>query len=269
MPKRVAVNDLRGVCDPTIFGGVSSQEISRLDKIIGQERASKSLEFGLGIKDAGFNIYVAGLPGTGRTTAVKRFLEEIAKGESAPDDWCYVYNFHDPYHPKAIRLPQGMARALREDFKNFIDGSKGEIRNAFESDEYLAQKEEMTKTFGQRRDKILQRTNDLAQEQGFLLQASPMGVLTIPLREGKPLREEEFAALSAKEKNEIDEKRKGVQTEIETAIRQAKRIEKDAEEALAQLDQEVALYTLSHPVEDLQMKYHDLPEVVEHLHAVR
>jgi lon-related putative ATP-dependent protease len=269
MPKKVAVNDLRGVCDPAVFGGVSSQEISRLDRIIGQERASKSLEFGLGIKNAGFNIYVAGLPGTGRTTAVKRFLEEITKGEPAPDDWCYVYNFRDPYHSNAIRLPQGKARELREDFKNFIDGSQREIRNAFESDEYLAQKEKMAKTFSQRRDKILQRTNDLAQKQGFLLQASPMGLLTIPLRKGKPLREEEFAALSTKEKKAVDEKRKGLQAEIETAIRKAKHIEKDAEEALAQLDQEVALYTLSQPVEDLQEKYHDLPEVVDHLHAVR
>jgi lon-related putative ATP-dependent protease len=269
MPKKVALNDLRDVCDPNIFGCVSSQEISRLDRIIGQERASKSLVFGLGIKNAGFNIYVAGLPGTGRTTAVKRFLEEIAKGEPAPDDWCYVYNFRDPYHPNAICLPQGKARELQEDFKNFIEGSRGEIRNAFESDEYLTQKEQMAKTFGQRRDEVLQRMNELAQEQGFVLQSSPMGLLTIPLREGKPLREEEFAALSAEEKEEIDKKRKGLQTEIESAIRQAKRIEKDAAEALAQLDKEVALYTLSQPVEDLQQKYHDLHEVVEHLHAVR
>ena len=67
----------------------------------------RALKFGLGIKERGFNIYVAGLPGTGRTTAVERFLEDVAKGEPAPSDWCYVNNFRDSSRPNAIQLPAG------------------------------------------------------------------------------------------------------------------------------------------------------------------
>jgi lon-related putative ATP-dependent protease len=269
MPNQVPLEKLRKVCDPVTLGCETSREISILEKIIGQERASKSLKFGLGIKNVGFNIYVAGSPGTGRTTAVKRFLEEIAKGETAPDDWCYTYNFRNPYHPNAIRLPHGQAKVLQQEMQHLIEGAQRDIRDAFESDEYLAKKEEITKGFSQNRDEIIQRTNKLAEAEGFMLQASPIGLLTIPLRAGKPLREEEFAALSAEEKSEIDKKREALQAEIEVAIRHAKRIERGADEALATLDQDVAIFTISHPVSDLQEKYHDLPEVVEYLQAVR
>jgi hypothetical protein len=86
-----------------------------LETIIGQARAVKALRFGLGIKERGFNIYVSGVPGTGRTTAVERFLEEIADAKPVPDDWCYLYNFREPYRPRALRLPAGRSKQLQAD----------------------------------------------------------------------------------------------------------------------------------------------------------
>jgi len=98
-------NKLRKECDPKLMRCETTEELSPLEEIIGQERAVKALRFGLGIEQLGFNIYVAGYPGTGRTTAVKDFLEEIAKKKQVPSDWCYVNNFKNSYEPKAIRLP--------------------------------------------------------------------------------------------------------------------------------------------------------------------
>jgi lon-related putative ATP-dependent protease len=269
MPNEVPLEKLRGICDPQKLGCSSSQEVTALETIIGQERAVKSLNFGLGIKNSGFNIYVAGLPGTGRTTAVKGFLEEIAKDEPVPDDWCYVNNFRDPQRPHALRLPPGLATKLQTDIQNLVEMVKREIRIAFESEEYLSQKETMKKDFDQQREEVLKQTAASAKEQGFLLQATPVGLMTIPLREGKPLREEEFTALSPEEKEEIGQNREKLQVEIETVLRQVKRIEKSAEEAIKKLDQEVVLYTLSHPIEDLQKKYRDLPEVIEFINAIK
>jgi len=39
-----------------------------------------------------FNVYVSGIPGTGKTTAVKRFLLEEARDRTVPNDLCYVNN---------------------------------------------------------------------------------------------------------------------------------------------------------------------------------
>ena len=96
---------LRRTCDPNLLHCKSTEELTPLQEIIGQKRAVRALKFGLGIKDKGFNIYVAGFPGTGRTTAVKNFLEEKAKEKPVPPDWCYVNNFDDEYTPIAIKLP--------------------------------------------------------------------------------------------------------------------------------------------------------------------
>jgi len=95
---------LRNEIDPEQMHCKTTEEISPLEGIIGQGRAVKALKFGLDIKDLGFNIYVAGLPGTGRETAVKDFLEDVAKAKPVPSDWCYVNNFQNSYEPKAIEL---------------------------------------------------------------------------------------------------------------------------------------------------------------------
>ena len=98
----------------------TTEELEPLDQIIGQERAVRALEFGLGIQNPGYNVYVAGMPGTGRTTAVKGYLEELAKDQSIPSDWAYVYNFADPYKPNAIKLPSGRGKVFVEDLNKLF-----------------------------------------------------------------------------------------------------------------------------------------------------
>ena len=103
--KELSPEQVRKVCEPSGLELQTTKEIGSLKGIIGQERAVGALQFGLDIPDRGFNIYVAGLPGTGKTTAVQSFLKERARSQPVPPDWCYVNNFQDPYRPQALRLP--------------------------------------------------------------------------------------------------------------------------------------------------------------------
>ena len=109
--------------------------------IIGQERALRALQFGLSMENEGFNIYVAGWPGTGRTSAVMSFLGEVAKGKPTPPDWCYVNNFVDPYYPKAIRLPAGQAKQFTRDVHALVGEIRRRIPLAFESEQYAQKRE--------------------------------------------------------------------------------------------------------------------------------
>ena len=136
MVNELTPEKLRRTCDPNFMQCKTTEEIAPLQEIIGQERAIRALKFGLGIKDRGFNIYVAGYPGTGRKTAVQNFLEETAKNQPVPPDWCYVNNFADEYTPKAIKLPPGKAKEFQKDMKTFIDDAKRALRKAFESEDY-------------------------------------------------------------------------------------------------------------------------------------
>src|SRR3990170_7631784 len=101
---------LRKECRPDFMHCETTKGLIPLQEIIGQERAVRALKFGLGIKDHGFNIYVAGYPGTGRKTAVKNFVEAQAKTQLVPSDWCYVNNFGNQYEPTAIELPAGKGK---------------------------------------------------------------------------------------------------------------------------------------------------------------
>ena len=112
MHPEVPAERLRRICDPSSLGFRTTEGLKPVEGIIGQARAIRALQFGLAIQEHGFNIYVAGLPGTGRTTAVKAFLEELARQKEVPTDWCYVHHFKDPYFPKAMKLPPGKGKVL-------------------------------------------------------------------------------------------------------------------------------------------------------------
>jgi lon-related putative ATP-dependent protease len=269
MIKELPIEKLKKTCDPQVLGCNTSEEVNALEAIIGQDRAVRALRFGLGIREKGFNIYVAGRPGTGKTTAVGKFLEEIAKKEPCPSDWCYVHNFLDPYRPEALRFPPGWAVGFRTDMESLIGSSMQEIRNAFEGEEYASQRENTSKTFQQQKQDILERLNEQAYQAGFVLQATPMGLLTIPLKKGKPMSDEEFISLEQKEKDQIIEKQRKLQESLEVALRQVKGLDKESYAALEKLDMEVTRFAIGHLFNELKVKYHELTEVITYLDQVR
>jgi lon-related putative ATP-dependent protease len=269
MINELPIEKMRWKCDPQLLGCSSSEGAEPLGAIVGQARAVKALQFGLGIKERGFNIYVAGVPGTGRTTAVEQFLAEVAKGKPVPRDWCYVTNFRDSYRPRALSLPPGQGRQLQADLKALVEAAQREISKAFESDEYAARREETVKAFRQKREDLFSRINKRAQEEGFSIQATPIGLLTIPLKDGNPLSDEDFQALSPKKQEEITRKRDELQDELKATFRQVQGIEKHISEELKQVDREVAHFVIDPLIDDLKDKYHDQPEVVAYLEEVR
>jgi hypothetical protein len=72
MANEVSFEKLGRECDPELLTSCETTKgISPLEGIISQDRAVRGLTFGVDIKGRGYNIYVAGYLGTGRTTAVK------------------------------------------------------------------------------------------------------------------------------------------------------------------------------------------------------
>lgn len=268
MPE-VAVDRLRRVYDPERLGCRTSDEVKPLETIIGQERAVRALRFGLAIKEAGFNIYVAGPPGTGRTTAVRRFLEDEARSKPVPPDLCYVYNLRDPYRPNAISLPAGRAAEFQLEMLGLVEDAERELVRVFESEEYAVKREETTRSFQLRRSELFAHLNERARAQEFGLQSSSLGLMTVPLREGKPLGEEELQALSAEERGALDQRRAQVQDEVKAVLRQVRALEKQAGKALEELDRELALYAIGPLVEDRLETYKECAEVVQYLSDVR
>lgn len=269
MIEELPVERLYHRCDPASIPIPSSQSSSRLKAIIGQDRAVKAMKFGLGIQSKGFNLYVSGLPGTGRTTAIKQFLEEIAAAQPTPPDWCYVNNFSDPSRPNAILLPSGRAGEFQKDMERLVREAVREIRSAFESEQYAALKEETLRGFQQQKQTLLENINQFARQEGFVIQPTPVGLLTIPVLDGKPLEEAEFLRLPDEQKEAIVARQKKVQEALESALRQARNIDRAAAEALQQLDQRVATFAMQRLIDELKEKYRQVAEVNDFIDQVQ
>ena len=120
MIKPLSSEQIHRVCPTSVVEKPATETAAPLETIIGQERAVLALRFGLDIRSKGFNIYVAGLPGTGKTTAVKQFLEVVARSKPTPPDWCYVHDFENVERPNAIQLPPGKALQFKADLENLL-----------------------------------------------------------------------------------------------------------------------------------------------------
>jgi lon-related putative ATP-dependent protease len=265
MVNELSPESLRKECDPNIMRCKTTQELVPLSEIIGQERAVRALKFGLGIRNQGFNIYVAGFPGTGRKTAVKNFVEEIARVEPVPPDWCYVNNFSNQYEPKAIQLPAGKGKEFRDNVKNLIESIRTALPKAFESDDYAARREATIRGLEKQRKELIDKLNVKAQQEGFIIQSTPIGLLLIPVVNGKPLKEEELLSLPQKTKALIQEKRERLESELRNTMRQFLDMERKIREELKKLNRNVALYAIGNLVEDLIEKYKALPEITAYL----
>jgi lon-related putative ATP-dependent protease len=269
MAKELPVEKLRRECDPNLMQCETTRGLTPLEQIIGQERAVRALKFGLGIKERGFNIYVAGYPGTGRTTAVKNFLEELAKTKPVPPDWCYVNNFSNEYEPKAMKLPPGRGKEFQRDMKAFLQNVRTALPKAFESEDYATKRDATIKVLEGQRKQLVDQLNAEAQRAGFVIESTPIGLLLIPVIKGKPVSGDELMSLSPKTRDEILKKKEQLESDLRTAMRQFADMDRKIHEELGKLNRDVALYSIGHFVADLTDKYKDVTDVTEYLKDVQ
>jgi lon-related putative ATP-dependent protease len=269
MKGELSREDLQYECDPKLLNFKTTEEISPLKAIIGQERAVKALQFGLEMKGVGFNIYVAGRPGTGRETATRDFLEDHAKNREIPPDLCYVNNFQNQYEPRTIQLPAGKGKVFKKDIEHFIDEVKRVLPEAFKSEDYAEKRQEKLRSVEEERKKLYEDLNRKAEAEGFTLQITPTGLLMIPVVDGKPLDEKDFLALPKEKKDEIQKRKEKLGDDLRAAVRQLRGLEGKANEALKTLNRSIALYVIDHLNDVLEEKYKEFLDVIKYLKEIQ
>ncbi len=267
--RKLQPSQLAAVCDLSGFSCESTAELSPLDSIIGQDRAVKALRFGLAIADKGFNIYVSGLPGTGRTTTVGGFLEEFAKSRPIPSDWCYVNNFRNPYQPNALRLPSGMGNTFKTDMKGLVEEAQKTLQKTFESRDYQEKRDSIGKNYGKKREALLNDLAERARKTGFLFQITQIGPAFIPMAKDRPLTNEQYLSLPPNVREEVEKRREGLLERFRSVVQDLRELEKKVNEELVQADREIALYAIGHLFGELVEKYKGYPEVIAYLREVQ
>jgi predicted ATP-dependent protease len=268
MVAELGYKQARKTCPEMSFNCESSADLTPLEEIIGQDRAMRALNFGLRIPNKGFNIFISGLPGTGRRTAILDFLKELAKEQKPPLDWCYVNNFQDSSKPNALPLPPGTGIELKKAMEKFVSQIQPALREAFESEDYGKRREATMRSINQERNEIVKHINSMAQEAGFIVQPSQIGLQLIPLSEGKPLTDQEFAQLPAALQAKIQQERDALNSKIAEAFRPLQDVVKKVDQEMIALNRQVSAFAIAPYLGAIRERFKDNEEVLSYLKDV-
>ncbi|RII25687.1 MAG: ATP-dependent protease [Geobacter sp.] len=266
---RIPTERLRWTCDPTLFDFETTEQLPDLEDAIGQKRALRSIEFGLGMEETGFNLYIAGETGTGRASTIRSILKKRSKNEPQPNDWVYVHNFKDHDAAVSISLPAGKGSEMSADMKELVEAFKIDIPKALESKEYETRRAEILEEYQESNNQLFQGLEKDADERGFTLQRTVSGLVVVPQKEGRNYTQEEYEALTDAERENLDQIGKELTEKLNDVLRQVRDSEKVTKEALAQADRELGMSCLGHRLDPLKEKYADLPKVLSYLEAVQ
>lgn len=269
MPQELGADELRRECDPSVFDFNTTDDISVQAQMIGQERALKAIDFGLNIKSEGFNLYISGIVGTGRNTAIIRAVEKIAEGEPAPDDICYLYNFQNKDEPKALKVPAGMGCAFRKDMEELIKELEQQILKAFVSEEYERHKKSILNKFEEKKSSLQQEIEEFAKFKGLTIQQTLTGFMVAPIHKGKILSDEEFEKLPKGRKKDLSKDEDEVYEKLEEALRKMANLNREIKNEIKKLDEEIGLYAIGHLIDELKKKYQQYELIITHLGDVQ
>ena len=262
-------------CDLTFLPFTCTADMTPLEDFIGQDRAIRAIEFGLGVNKPGFNIFVTGLTGTGKTSIIKAFLKKLtsttvaAAATETPDDWCYVYNFADPDRPQALKIRRGLGKALKSDMEQLIQNLQRDAKKMFESDDFARQRQAPIEQLQKKQQEMMEGLMEQAGRAGFTLRMTPSGIMLLPTKDGKPMQEADYMALTAADKKQLEERRSEIEKHVEDTLREGKKVEREIAERLETVETEAADYLVRHPLTDLKQKYQDYPRVLAYLDGVR
>jgi lon-related putative ATP-dependent protease len=246
----------------------TSKDVTLLEGVIGQDRAVKSMEFGLSMEAPGYNIFVLGPQGTGKTTYSQTVVSKVASRRKVPDDWCYINNFSEWDKPLAISLPAGRGKVFQKDMEKLIANLVVYIPKAFEGSNFQQQKDDIIQKTNKQMTEILRDIDKIAKNAGFAIQQAGPRILLIPLIEGRQMTQEEFNNLSEEEREKIDEKRNQTAKEIDEKIRDGQMVQRLAEEKAAEIQKQAALEAAAPFMEQLKEKYRDFRQIVDYLDKV-
>ena len=271
MKKKNELNykDLKMTCNQNLFKFETTQELEPIETGIGQDRGIKALEFGLQVDVKGYNLYLEGPSGVGKTMYTKNYLDKISKKKKTPSDWCYIYNFENPNEPISVELPAGQGKEFRDSMDGFIKEIRKDIKKTFNNDDFEKEKALIKQEFEEKRTALLDKLNEDASKYNFQVKAAQNGIYMMPIVNGQAIEEEEFEKLDDNIKQQYEEKSVIVQEQIMNVIGQIKEIERESDKKISEWQSNVALLTVNVHINYLKSKYKRNKKINKFLNDVK
>ncbi len=257
------------VCDAERFAFETTDELDDLTEAVGQMRAIEATQFGIGMRHAGYNLFVMGPAGIGKRFLVYQMLEQRVAAEAKPSDWCYVYNFSQPHKPRVIQLPAGLGTRLQSDMQQLLAELRATIPAVFEGEEYRRRLGQIDEEYEGRQ---AQAFDDVGKEAGrhkIMLLRTPNGFSFAPVKGEEVMSPDDYDKLPPEEKARIDEDVNKLQDQLEKVIRQVHQWRRERIERVRKLNEEAVLFAVGHLIDALRSDYEDYPAVASYLNEVQ
>ncbi|MFH2004731.1 MAG: ATP-binding protein [Bacteroidota bacterium] len=263
--KRVPANKLRWRCNTNKLKFKTTDDVQPIKEIIGQDRALRSLRLGLEIKHEGYNVFVTGFSGTGRTTTIKRLLSEFKDKKVQLYDYCYVFNFQNPDQPLLVKLDAGQGNGFRKDIDEFLTDLLKNIPAVFESRRYQDEKKKFIEHFQDRQRSVLKEFEKKVKEKGFEVIQVQVGAMMrpdiAPVMNNAPVTYEQIETLM--QQGQITQEqieswmkvRKTLESQMEIVLREIRNIDRRLNETLEELAIKYILPLIKASVDEICKKY--------------
>ncbi|MFO7623180.1 MAG: AAA family ATPase [Anaerolineales bacterium] len=260
LPPELPSSALHAPCDPSGLDFNTTDDLTDLQDVIGQPRALRALELGSEVGGTDYNIFVLGLPSSGRTTLSQEYLQRKAAGEVVPDDWCYVNHFDNPYRPKILRLPPGWGAQFRKDMQELLAYFQRQMHKAFESKEYIEERDRILAQVKEAQEKKFASLQEYVGKHEFILVRTPAGVMLTPGKDGQALQPEDVEKLSPEQRAEFERLARSLGDFVEITLNKLRDMNQKADQEVNELDQRTILYIIGPLIQDLKEKYTNLSE---------
>lgn len=260
---------LRWRCAPEVLGVRSTEELEDLEEALGQSRAVGSVQFGIGIRKQGYNIFALGPSGLGKHRVVRSFIEARAEQDPVPSDWCYLFNFREPYQPIALPMPAGRGASFRSDMEQAIRDLPAVLKSAFEGEEYRTRRQMIEEELKDQQQQAIRDVEEAAQKDGLTLMRTPMGFAFAPVRERHVITPQEYQHLPQEEQDRLREATERAQERLAQVLQTFPEAIKQTAERVRALNEETANYAVGGLFDRLRKAYEEMSEVVAHIGAIQ
>ncbi|MHC4513224.1 MAG: AAA family ATPase [Planctomycetota bacterium] len=261
-PTELKAKDLRWSCPPI----KPSKKRPRLADLLGQERPLAALATGIHLHAPGYNVFLSGVIGSGRTRLVTDFIQREQPAGRPARDRVFVSNFREPNRPRLITLPGGEGPRFREEMRELVQTLHESLQSALRSRTHRVSRDLLLRSADEREQRLMAALDRQAQRDGCAVVQFPApsgGIMAdiYPIYDGEPVNPEVFAdlvhqgAIARDDWLRIRTRREVLVERLEQVTDRLLRIGRDTELELRRMDRQVADHVLKARLREFRRRW--------------
>ncbi|ONI39187.1 hypothetical protein AN639_11120 [Candidatus Epulonipiscium fishelsonii] len=265
--QEISWQQLKNSYQPSDFSFESTGNIDRIGKILGQDESIEALNFALNLKYKGYNIYIE-TESDNLFDELAKYISDIAKTKSIPNDICYIYNFENPIQPRALLMECGDGEIFQSDMKEIISALKEDLKSSVQGSTVQVIKNKLLTNLEYEKDEMLNELEKMATESGFVVKADEEGIGFIPIYEGVPIMQSTYEALSIEEKKQMKDDSTALYELAETLLLEIKNMEQEIELYIKNEKVNLVISQADKLIKALRIKYRHYEELTSYFDGI-